>query len=329
MSRDRLPYAKNTNRVVKSSKILGSGGPRDIQRRRAVGVINGPKIDSATFEELKRLIEERTSASAATTQSFDGLPYEEVEKKLQEAVKATREEEALRYESGLESLNEQLNAAKTKIALMEQKINENINEKSVELLKNEIRDRDDELAAKNKKINELENALETQDVPKSIKVEINNYKKEISKLKTQLNSFGAFKTKLSAKDDKINELNTSIKLKDNEIKMLRKELDNALNKSNKADKDILEMRATMELIFEKISTMSAANTINTEDSNIPSIDDNKVFIDPSDVYDGLQPHIDIEASTVVGAGRNVQSDANKLKNLLNKKEFKPGQLKNK
>ena len=113
--KERLPYNK-----PKSGKILGGGGPRDQQQRRKnAGVLTGPKVDQNELAEIKKLIEEKVTAPVEVGSSFDGLPYDEVERKIQEAVHQTREEEAKRYGSGLESLNEQLNAAKVKIALME------------------------------------------------------------------------------------------------------------------------------------------------------------------------------------------------------------------
>jgi chromosome segregation ATPase len=144
----KIPY----NKKDKGSKILGRGGPRDLQRRQQMGGaygsadINMPKVDieelkkvllnnQQTREELKQALKEDIDSVGRTVEDkvkqtlreeakhFEGgLPFDVVQQKIEEAVRHTQEVEAKRYESGLGNLNSQLNQAKEKIKELEREI---------------------------------------------------------------------------------------------------------------------------------------------------------------------------------------------------------------
>jgi len=88
-------------------KHLGSGGPRDIQRRQQL----------AYEASLKRQAEKGTSIQS-------GLSFDEIKQKIDEAVEATRREVFSKYSDELNDLNKQLQAAITKISLLEKMIAE-------------------------------------------------------------------------------------------------------------------------------------------------------------------------------------------------------------
>jgi len=95
------------NKEIKKDprKHLGSGGPRDIQRRQQL----------AYEASLKRQAEKDTS-----TQS--GLSFDEIKQKIDDAVEATKREMSLRYNDEFNNLNKELQAAITKISLLERMI---------------------------------------------------------------------------------------------------------------------------------------------------------------------------------------------------------------
>ena len=137
----KIPYNKEIKKS--SSKQIGRGGPRDIQRRQAAAFERGTatiQLPPLNVEELKNLIlDQRRKEEGPIDLSGIGLTYTEAREKIQEAVKVTRKEERKKYESSLRNLNDQLNAAKIKISVMEETlmitphIEDQIKEKNVEI----------------------------------------------------------------------------------------------------------------------------------------------------------------------------------------------------
>jgi len=314
-SRDKTPYAKPKSR---SSKIIGGGGPRDMQRRQQnTGVLSGPKLDINDLQDIKKIIEEKLEGFGAPDSILDGIPLEEVEKRIITAVRVTREEEAARYESGLKSLNDQLNAAKIKIGLMEKELESKINdsnEELIETLKRKIRSKDAEIRSRDKRIKELDSESKGTNVSEEINNQITIYKKEVAELKIFLEE----------KEELIMSLNAAL-----EEKMVELESANTLIKQLQAKTDmsndsLVEMKKTMQLMFEKLTNLQI---VDSENNGGPSIEDHKVFIDPTESKEGLKPHIDIEATRTIGDNRNMKSDIDKLRALVGKGKYIPSKAK--
>lgn len=131
MDRNDIPYRK----VIppKSTKQLGQGGPRDMQRRHDMGSasISMPRLDMNALKEIfmnnkemredlkseirKEMSEVKEVMVSNKSLEGIGLPFEVVEQKIKEAVEYNERQVVSRYESGLCSLNSQLNAAKSHI----------------------------------------------------------------------------------------------------------------------------------------------------------------------------------------------------------------------
>lgn len=323
MSKERVAYTKPTGR-----KLMGGGGPRDMQRRQqSTGTLNAPKFDIKELEELKNLLEEKLGA-VPDSNAVKGIPEEEVEERIAKAIDATRNEEAERYKSGLESLNEQLNAAKVKISFMEEKLEEAGSSEEVEILKNKVRAKDGELKGKDKHIAELEKRLQEGGIPVDIEEELEGYRKEIARLKNNIRTLESAQHKASEKDDKIKELKQELDSTRSALENANarvKELENTAAKSND---DFVEMKATMELMFKKISELQLSAVKQSDPEDI-SIDEHKVFIDPTEEKENLTSHIEIEATSTVGGNRNIKQDLNKLRNLVDKGKYKPSRAKSK
>lgn len=328
---DRVPYAKPTP----SKKLMGRGGPRDMQRRQqSGGVLSTPKIESTDLDAIKKLLEEKLGGDVGG-EPVGGIPIEEVERRVVEAVEATRKEEAQRYESGLKSLNEQLNAAKTKIHLMNEELEkreasseDTKNLKSeIKALKNKIRFKDGEIKGKDKRIDELIDKIKSGGIPDDVQEQIEEYRKEIAKLKNQLRIASQSKEKLEDKDNKIDKLSKKVEQKDKELEEARKTIESLKSSKDKSNDDLVEMKATMELMFEKISNLQTASAVSEDGS--PSIDAHKVFIDPTVDKSDLEPHIDVEASSTVGGDRDIRTDLDKLRRLVKGDKYKPQRAKSK
>jgi chromosome segregation ATPase len=221
----RVPYAKTVGITSSPQRI-----------RRGDGVIAGPNLSKEQLEEIRKIIDGESSKS--------GLSYDEVQKKIQQAIKFTKSEEAKRYKNGIDNLAEQLNLAKVKIKTLENKIESYVDE-------------------------------------------------------------------LLVKDKFINELNEKLSAKNSELDEMYKRLDNILVNDGQSE-DISYLRNTIEIILNKVSSINVVG--NTEDI----IEEEKVFIDPSEDRTDLKPHININSDE--DYSRNVLSDVDKLRNLINKKK---------
>lgn len=105
-------------------KRPGGSTVRDMQRKQ-VGTQGSVTIQlpTASLEELKKLLLlEQQGKNAEEGPVENVLSFEEVKRKLDEAVEFTRKQEKEKYESGLVNLNEQLDIIKKKIAATEDQL---------------------------------------------------------------------------------------------------------------------------------------------------------------------------------------------------------------
>jgi hypothetical protein len=173
---NKIPYNKKLN----GGKQWGSGGPRDIQRKQnsAYGsaVIQLPKM---SVKELKELL---GGVSAIDKNGSGQITFEEVKRKIDEAIQFTIKQEKGRYESGLKNLNDQLNVMRKKAGSVE----EQLIEKNAEIrrLKDQIisgpQDLNSKVEEKNNEINILKVKVEEKD--KVIEKLSDNYTKNINML---------------------------------------------------------------------------------------------------------------------------------------------------
>lgn len=256
----KIPYRKEL--PPKATKQLGSGGPRDMQRRQTIGMANidMPKIDMEALkevllsnksikEELKVEIRKEMDVVKEAVESNKniegiGLPFAVVEQKLKEVAEQTEKGVREKYDSGLENLNNQLNFAK-----------------------DQVKDFDGRLAERKLEIVELKNQLTKQ---------------------------------VSMIEDKDYLINTLREQQNQEVGDLRVKI--------------------MDLI-EKIK--SGKITSDNYDEARPLLED-KIFIDPlGKVETDLDSHINVNANEFSkGNKRDLKSDVEKLKGLLNNKKHK-------
>ncbi len=177
MANKKIPYNKE-----KSGKQIGRGGPRDLQRKQAergTAVLQPPTLNMR--EELKRLLLEQGREEGPINLDGIGLTYPEVEKKIQQAVKATEDAERKRYESGLQNLNNQLNAAKKKIAVLEESLTDRAGDPNIE---NQLKKKTEELNEINLELVRAKAQLETKD--EFLEKFINNYINSVDELRTKV-----------------------------------------------------------------------------------------------------------------------------------------------
>ncbi|RLI65249.1 MAG: hypothetical protein DRO67_02945 [Candidatus Asgardarchaeum californiense] len=260
--RSQIPYRKKL--PPKSSKQLGQGGPRDMQRRQqgmGMASISMPKVDMEALKEvllnnkeareelkaeIRKEMEEVKEAVTISSKNLEGvgLPFDVVEQKIREAVEQTEKQTRDRYESGLGSLNSQLNSAKAQI----KELNERLSER----------------------------------------------KSEIKELKRDLNKR---EEKLADKDEVINSLR------------------------EQQNEEVSELKSKIMDLIDKIR-LGKITSDNYEDVR-PILND-KIFIDPlAEVETDLDSHIKIDAAEAKGVKRDLKSDIEKLKGLLDSKKYKP------
>jgi chromosome segregation ATPase len=260
----QIPYRKKL--PPKSSKQLGQGGPRDMQRRQqGVGMgtasINMPKIDMEALKEvllnnkeareelkaeIRKEMEEVKEAFTVSSKNLEGmgLPFDVVEQKIKEAVEHAEKQIRERYESGLGNLNSQLNSAKAQI----KDLNERLSERKIEIkeLKNDIVKKEEKLS--------------------------DNY-----------------------------------------------ELINLLREQQ--NQEVSELKSKIIDLIDKIK--SGTITMDNYEDARPILND-KIFIDPLEsVETDLDSHIKVSASEAKGLKRDLRSDVEKLKGLLDNKKYKP------
>jgi len=182
----KIPY----NKKLDSKKQWGTGGPRDIQRKQSAAYGNATygsaviQLPSMSVEELKELL--GGASTMGKNISGDQISFEEVKRKIDEAVQFTIKQEKKRYESGLKNLNDQLNIMRRKAGSVE----EQLVEKNAEIrkLRDQIitgpQDLSSKLEEKNNEINILKVKIEEKD--KIVEKLSNSYIENIDVLKNKI-----------------------------------------------------------------------------------------------------------------------------------------------
>lgn len=141
--------------------------------------------------------------------------------------------------------------------------------------------------------------------------------------------------KFNKKSESVQKYNKNLKIqirdKEKEVEKLNRYIDDLKIKINvKSDifKESLSeyMNAVKDLRSEIINMVKEGRSISVEEINRlskslldkPSIDDNKVFIDPTESREDLDPHIKVAAGE--GKDGNVVGDVDKLRSLIEKKK---------
>ena len=176
---NKIPYNKKLN----GGKQWGSGGPRDLQRRQNATYGSAViQLPSMSVKELKELLGGVSAIDKNISNGKGQMSFEEVKRKINEAVQFTIKQEKGRYESGLKNLNDQLNVMRKKAGSAE----EQLIEKNAEIrrLKDQIisgpQDLNSKLEEKNNEINILKVKVEEKD--KVIEKLSDNYTKNINML---------------------------------------------------------------------------------------------------------------------------------------------------
>jgi len=184
---NKIPY----NKKLDSGKQWGGGGPRDLQRKQNTTYGNAViQLPNMSVEELRQLL---GNASQIDKNSSNQMPFEEVKRKIDDAVKFTIEQERKRYESSIRNLNDQLNVLKRRSGA----IDDQLVEKNAEIkrLKNQIIDRPQDL---NNKLDEKNNEINV------LKVRIEEKYKVIERLSNSYNeNINILKNKIEEIDSKL------------------------------------------------------------------------------------------------------------------------------
>jgi len=291
-ARIRIPY----NKKDKGTKQMGHSGPRDQQRRMSSGHgtadINMPKVD---IGELKQILlnDQKTRAELAEELKVDlhsveesvakkvengfrktlkdeirhlapgdGLPFDVVQQKIEEAVHHTQEVEKKRYESGLGNLNSQLNQQKEKVRTQQREL--------------------------------IEKSSESD----RYRIKVGLLEKE---LKETIAALSKAESKLESAEERVRQI------------------------EDERREEVGDLRSKIMELIEKISSgnfQMRSDAIDRIDPERPKLED--VFIDPlEELSTVLDPHINVNASEATGTTRNIRSDVDKLKNLLNRGKYKP------
>ena len=274
-------------------KQVGGGGPRDRQQA----------LKLRQQSELLRQAGPTMSAEVPSQPPADlsqYLPFDEVKRKIEEAVAATSEAERKRFESGLKNLNDQINAERKKTnAAQDRLINANT---EITKLKGQI-NQSPEISEKAQRLmDEQETAISKLKLEIDAKSEL--YDKsdvELSELKSKLSLFIEKDTNSQVK---IAELGTSLKTKE-EI---------YLQSSN----DLEELKSKLDKLYDRISDGSIKPLVGSK-MDRPSLED-KIFIDPleKDTEPELDSHINVEEdkTSKETSERDINNDLAKLRNLL-------------
>jgi len=155
----KIPY----NKKLDGAKQWGSGGPRDIQRKQNLAYGSAViQLPNMSVEELKRLL---GNTSPLNKDGNNKMTFEEVKKKIDEAVQFTIDQEKKRYESSIRNLNDQLNTTRKKLVTIEELLVEKNSEikRLKYLITNNSQDLDVDLERKNDEINSLKIKIEEKD----------------------------------------------------------------------------------------------------------------------------------------------------------------------
>lgn len=161
----------------RSGKLIGRGGPRDIQQRQRL-IQEGSMVrevlafDKTSFKP--QIVDEKKEKNLDIDLS-QYLPLTEVRKKIEEAVMVVQQQEMQRYEGGLKNINDQLNTARKESHGFHEKLIEVTSKfevkselyekasKDVEDLKTKLENASDLLKERDIKIAELRTQVETKE----------------------------------------------------------------------------------------------------------------------------------------------------------------------
>lgn len=148
---------------------------------------------------------------------------------------------------------------------------------------------------------------------------------------TQKEDLDKFNKKSDSLQKYTKDLKTQLQDKQKEIEKLNKYVDDLTIKINIKNNIFTEslneyMNAFKELRSEIVSMVNEGRSISVEEINRlskslldrPSIEDSKVFIDPTELREDLDPHIKIEVGE--SKARDVVGDLDKLRSLIKKKK---------
>ena len=278
-----------------TGKLVGRGGPRDIQRRQKMMHQEGQirelvEAEVGVHPSMVPSGKEPPAQSSVDLSQY--LKLDEVHKKIEESVEFTKDEERKRFESGLRSLNDQLNEMRRKHnASQEELINKNseISRVKDQLLR-ATSGSDSSIAELNKKDEEI-NTKNTI---------INQQYERISFLETRVDELSDMSKNDMEKVIKITELETQIKTKEEVYSQTM---------------DSLQER--LDQLYAKISDGSIRPLVGSQ-MDRPELED-KIFIDPIDpnAASSMDSHIEVKEEVMDDSqDRDVVSDVAKLRRLL-------------
>lgn len=262
-----------------TGKLIGRGGPRDIQNRQRL-MQQEQKVRELVEAEVgthpRMVSNEKIVQPSPQVDLSQYIPFDEVRKKLEEAVEYTRKEEKARYDSGLRNLNDQLNEARKKLNAAQE-----------------------ELINKNADITRLrEQSMKDSTGADSIRAAISKKDEEINNRDQIISQQYA---RISILESKIVELSNQTSDSANEVYIQAMEA----------------MQEKLDQLYSKISDGSIESLVGSK-LDRPSLED-KIFIDPlrpEDVGE-LDSHIDVKEEVVNDSeNRDITSDVAKLRKLL-------------
>jgi chromosome segregation ATPase len=281
------------NKEKLPSKQYGGGGPRDRQAA----------LKLRQQAELLQRVSPTISAEVSKQPSVDlsqYLPFEEVKKKIEEAVASTAEAERKRFESGLKNLNDQLNVERKKVgATQDQLINANA---EVAKLKIQINKFPEVSEKAQQLINEKELDVSKLKAELVVKSELyDRAKTELPEIRSKLSAAVEMGTE---KQIKIVELEANLKAKE-EVYL-------------QSSQNLEELKSKLDKLYDRIADGSIKPLVGSK-MDRPALED-KIFIDPleKDTEPDLDSHINVEEdkASKETSERDINTDLAKLRNLL-------------
>jgi chromosome segregation ATPase len=281
------------NKEKLPSKQFGGGGPRDRQE----------SLKLRRQAELIKQVSPTISAEVSKQPEIDlsqYLPFEEVKKKIEEAVASTSESERKRFESGLKNLNDQLNVERKKAnAAQDQLINTNA---EVTRLKSQIN--------------------QSPEVSEKAQQLINQKDLDISKLKSKLDAKSELYDKVSVELPELRSKLSLIIEKDTSSQVKISELEASLKVKEEvylhSSKNLEELKSKLDKLYDRIADGSIKPLVGSK-MDRPALED-KIFIDPlgKDTKSDLDSHINVveDKTSKETSERDINTDLAKLRNLL-------------
>jgi DNA repair exonuclease SbcCD ATPase subunit len=323
MGKNRIVYNKEN-----SGKLLGKGGPRDIQIRQRV-------VQEKLLTETGPRPEIRGTEKPAQADMSQYLPFDEVRKKIEEAVEHTKKSERSRHNRELKTLNNQLEELRGKVEAFQKSTI--IKDAEIEKLSThiestpEISDKAKEkISSRDIKIVELKSSYKTtkdrmdraesdvKDLTQKLENAGRLLRERDEELKKVTDMLSKRDVYLREKDIELHKKTAELKTKEDELH--KKEIDMAGMKSGASTSGDLEaLSDKLDRLYTKIADGSIRHLVGSH-MDRPALED-KIFIDPLESTDGenLDPHIKIEEEkSSEEKDRSLADDAAKLRSLLGK-----------